>query len=149
MKVLSGSLAVYLENLTVSEHPDVFSEHKVETHLMLGCPPHTLQSTYGATRTGFNHLCRLQGRSSSFLLLVLFYFFLTEISFFRGIPTDGHHRHRPQHQHHHRRAVGPARTAGIQPAYLAGRFTVSISTLFLFKITLKYTKVHVGGVHPR
>ncbi|KAG7222955.1 hypothetical protein INR49_029177 [Caranx melampygus] len=39
--------------------------------------------------------------------------------------ADGHHRHHPRHQQlHRRRAVGPARTAGIEPAYLAGRSTV-------------------------
>lgn len=33
LKVSTGSVALYFENLTVSEHPDVFSEHKVKTHL--------------------------------------------------------------------------------------------------------------------
>lgn len=126
----TGSAPVYLVTLTVSEHPDVFSEHKVKTH-QSDPPPHTLRCPHGSTRTGVHRLSRFQG-----------HFFLSPAPVVRSRTqislcprdTDGHH-HRPQHQHHHqRRADGPVRTAGIQPAHLAGRCTVSIFYLKTLKM---------------
>lgn len=101
------------------------SEHKVKKRISVRCCflPENARS----------HLWRLQGPffKGIFLFIIrtinaCFYSF-----FYCPRNTDG--RRRPQHQHQQRRAVGPGRTAGIQPAHLAGRCS-QYSSAFLFHI---------------